>query len=102
MDLIDREQALKALEEISYALWEVDIPSPTVPEYIEHHRDVQKVMGIADMWARKIMALPSAEKTGKWLDTTKEIGWPRWTCSACGGDGRGDYMYCPWCGTRME
>lgn len=44
---------------------------------------------------------PQKEKTGKWLDTTKEIGWPRWTCSACGGDGRGDYMFCPWCGARM-
>lgn len=61
MDLIDKEQALKALEEISYALWEIDIPSPTVPEYIEHHEGVQSVMEVADRWARKIQALPSAQ-----------------------------------------
>lgn len=99
MDLIDREQALKALEEISYALWEVDIPSPTVPEYIEHHRDVQKVMGIADMWARKIMALPSAEKTGKWimLSPMKKL----FHCSECGQWGEKYWHYCPNCGTRM-
>lgn len=96
-DLISREQALKALEEISYALWEVDIPSPTVPEYIEHHRDVQKVMGIADMWARKIMALPSTEKTGKWTDR----GSLSCRCSECGCKSPKEYRYCPYCGARM-
>lgn len=30
-DLISRQATLKALEEICYALWEIDIPSPTVP-----------------------------------------------------------------------
>lgn len=115
-DLIDREQALKALEEISYALWEVDIPSPTVPEYIEHHRDVQKVMGIADMWARKIMALPSAEKTGKWENIdiihdrkdAKITDWQQAQCSVCGKWQTKPYLYgiyldpyCPSCGARM-
>lgn len=78
MDLIDREQAINA----------VDIGNL--------HR------GIVDALQNIISELPSAEKTGKWLDTTKEIGFPKWTCSACGGDGRGDYMFCPWCGARME
>ena len=38
---------------------------------------------------------------GKWI-LGGEIGWPKWTCSACGGDGRGDYKLCPWCGANMD
>ena len=41
-------------------------------------------------------------KHGRWIDATKEIGWPVWKCSVCGGDGRGDYFVCPWCGARMD
>lgn len=41
-------------------------------------------------------------KHGRWLDATKEIGWPIWKCSVCGGDGRGDYFVCPWCGAKMD
>lgn len=54
-DLISRQVVLKALEEISYALWEIDIPSPTVPEYVEHHEQVQRVMNLVDKWAREMM-----------------------------------------------
>lgn len=39
---------------------------------------------------------------GEWLDTTKQIGFPEWTCSVCGGRGRGDYFLCPWCGADMR
>lgn len=34
--------------EIREALWEIDIPSPTVPEYIEHHEQVQGVMRLVE------------------------------------------------------
>lgn len=61
-DLISRQTALRALEEINYALWEIDIPSPTVPEYIEHHEQVQKVMTLVDEWARKLIAMPNADQ----------------------------------------
>lgn len=89
MDLIDREQAISKLEALIIARrgWLTDGSA--------------EIRGI-DAAICELVALPSAEKTGKWLDTTKEIGFPRWTCSACGGDGRGDYMFCPWCGARME
>lgn len=40
-------------------------------------------------------------KHGRWVDATKEIGWPIWECSVCGGNGRGDYFVCPWCGAKM-
>lgn len=25
-------------------VWGMDIPSPTCPEYVEHHRDIQKIL----------------------------------------------------------
>lgn len=44
--LISRQEVLKILNDIYCALWEIDIPSPTVPEYVEHHEGVQKVMKV--------------------------------------------------------
>lgn len=44
--LISKQDAINALNSIYNALWEIDIPSPTVPEYIEHHEGVQKVMKV--------------------------------------------------------
>lgn len=40
-------------------------------------------------------------RRGRWILGGEE-GWPKWTCSVCGGDGRGDYKICPWCGARMD
>lgn len=44
--LINKQDAINALNSIYNALWEIDIPSPTVPEYVEHHEGVQKVMKV--------------------------------------------------------
>ena len=81
------------------------------PKTVEEFMEQNKVVDTDHVYSNGIEFVPmfrmkqwfehTTEKTGKWLDTTKEIGWPRWTCSACGGDGRGDYMFCPWCGARM-
>lgn len=60
-DLISRQAALKAFEEICYALWEIDIPSPTVPEYIEHHERVQSVLKLAEKWGRELRDMPAAD-----------------------------------------
>lgn len=47
-------EVLDDLERIWDELWEIDIPSPTIPEYIEHHEQVQSVMkvvrAIEDKW----------------------------------------------------
>lgn len=43
-----------------------------------------------------------SEKRGRWIDNTEAVGWPKWNCSVCGGVGRGDYKFCPWCGARMD
>lgn len=61
--LISRETALKAIEEICFALWEIDIPSPTVPEYIEHHEQVQRVMALAEKWGRELRDVPDVRPT---------------------------------------
>lgn len=41
-------------------------------------------------------------KTGKWILIDNYDGWPDWKCSQCGGSGRGDYPYCPWCNADMR
>ena len=62
-DLISRETALRALEEICFALWEIDIPHPTCPEYIEHHKQVQRVMAIAEKWGKELRDAPDVQPT---------------------------------------
>lgn len=42
------EQVITALQDINHALWEIDVPSPTVPEYIEHHEQIQRVMKLVN------------------------------------------------------
>lgn len=53
---------------------------------------------------KALVDLPSVQpkQKGRWVDATKEIGWPIWKCSVCGGNGRGDYFVCPWCGADMR
>lgn len=57
-NLIDRQDVIVALRNIWNALWEIDVPSPTVPEYIEHHEQVQ---GIMKMVRDMIDTFPYAE-----------------------------------------
>lgn len=72
-DLISRQAAIEALEQIRYALWEIDIPSPTVPEYIEHHRDVQNVMKRIDEIRDKMERLPSAQPEHRWIPCSERL-----------------------------
>lgn len=51
---------------------------------------------------REIERRLNAPKHGRWADTTETVGWPKWSCSVCGGDGRGDYEFCPNCGAKMD
>jgi len=91
-DLISRQAAIDALEQIRYALWEIDIPSPTVPEYIEHHRDVQNVMKRIDAIRDKMERLPPAHpeivrckdcKHWDGVDTCDVIDAPVWDNDFC-------------------
>ena len=45
---MDTEVMLDLLGAIRYELWKVDIPSPTVPEYIEHHEQITKLIKFVD------------------------------------------------------
>lgn len=42
------EVVLDLLDAIRYQLWLRDIPSPTVPEYMEHHRDITELIKFVD------------------------------------------------------
>lgn len=44
----------------------------------------------------EIQRLPSAQKTGKWVQKTFT-----YRCSACQEDSEWPSEYCPWCGARM-
>ena len=66
-DLISRKAAIDAIKAIKYGLWEIDIPSPTVPEYVEHHEQIANMMGVCDNWLERIGSLPSAQPEHRWI-----------------------------------
>lgn len=39
---------------------------------------------------------------GHWTLIDKGHNFYDWECSICGGSGRGDYAFCPWCGVVMD
>lgn len=59
--LIDRQVAIEAIKEIRDKIWDVDIPSPTVPEYIEHHQQMIHLMNECDNKLHELYLLPSAQ-----------------------------------------
>ena len=105
-DMITREAAIEALEQIRYALWEIDIPSPTVPEYIEHHRDVQNVMKRIDEIRDKMERLPSAQSEKEIAKRVLWTGWKgrrdtRYKCPNCKKLVKNDDIYCHRCGQKL-
>ena len=44
MTKININAVIEDLYDIQNKIWEVDIPSPTVPEYREHHEQMQALM----------------------------------------------------------
>lgn len=44
MNKICIQAVINDLQEIQDEIWDVDIPSPTVPEYREHHEQMQMLM----------------------------------------------------------
>lgn len=109
-DLIDRQAAIDALDEIRHALWEIDIPSPTVPEYVEHHEQVQSVWKLLDKKQKELYALLSAqpERTGRWIpanpDGVLSYSEAYAECDQCH---KVSYLgwhdeFCRHCGAKME
>ena len=48
------DKLLKAMFEIQEAVWGMDIPSPTVPEYVEHHNQMQELLALIDTKIKEI------------------------------------------------
>lgn len=71
--LIRRSDAIKAVDRILEALWEIDIPSPTVPEYIEHHQGVQAVIKRAKDLKEILEKLPAARQELPWIPCDKKL-----------------------------
>lgn len=55
------------LNEIFQKLWDVDIPSPTVPEYKEHHDQIQGIMAVVSEKQKKYQEAESEENSEKAL-----------------------------------
>lgn len=43
-------KALEGLPAIRQAVWDVDITSPTIPEYREHHEQIQAILALIDKY----------------------------------------------------
>lgn len=108
-DLIDRQAAIEALDEIRHALLEIDIPSPTVPEYVEHHEQIQYVWKLLDKKQKELYVLPAAQperKRGHWIKVDDDLIIGK--CSVCGWESHlyeDDVVgmdYCPNCGARLD
>ena len=101
-DLISRQAAIDALDEIRHALWEIDIPSPTVPEYVEHHEQVQSVWKLLDKKQKELYVLPSAQPEiirckdckNYYFADNRVPSEQSWVCAAWGIDQTAHMGYC--------
>ena len=48
------DMAIKAILDIKEKVWEIDIPSPTIPEYVEHHEQVKSILIVIYNWLTKL------------------------------------------------
>lgn len=49
-----QEDFIKILFDIQEAIWGIDIPSPTVPEYREHHEQCQELLALIDKKIKEV------------------------------------------------
>ena len=75
MPYIDKKSAIDALKAIRYGLWEIDIPSPTVPEYVEHHEQIKNMLEITDGWIKKLEEQSTADVVGRYA--YDQVRWER-------------------------
>lgn len=71
--LIDRRVAIEAIKEIRDKIWDVDIPSPTVPEYIEHHQQMIHLMDECDNKLHELYLLPPAQPEPRWIPCSERL-----------------------------
>ena len=56
------EEYIEDLKEIYEEIWGYDIPSPTVPEYREHHEQIQELMRFVKNKIKKWEEIKKGEK----------------------------------------
>lgn len=50
-----RKQFIDILEDIRSEIWGYDIPSPTIPEYVEHHNQMQALLALIDTKIKEVV-----------------------------------------------
>ncbi len=98
MDLIDREQAIAALEDLKwYHIYNGELKAGA------NSKDNTPLYKAEDVYAA-LRKVPSAEKTGEWIPYS-QVYENRNLCSECGyhlvGTHASEAHYCPNCGARM-
>lgn len=99
-NLISRQEAIDALNE-QRALYCDNSPESFGRLSYDEKCRVDEI----DTAIGTIVNLPPArpnQKVGKWQVMVDRGGFTDWFCSLCGGSGRGDYSFCPWCSAKME
>lgn len=107
---IDADRVNAALDRIREEAWLHDIPSPTVPEYIEHHDAIQQIMLVIDK-ERKLLsdaADVAPVRHGHWVKAERR-GCVSYAdayaeCDHCHKVifDAWNFDYCPRCGARMD
>lgn len=100
-DLIERSGAIDELKDMYQAAekWGREADDDVIKARAE-----SCMASLIEMKLR-IENLPPAQpeqNVGKWTMTVDRGGFTDWFCSSCGGSGRGDYHFCPWCSAKME
>lgn len=109
-DLISRQSAI---EEIEFGITNMKAINIETGEVIEPFAKINDELREA---VNRVKALPSAQRTGKWIIRDNPgTGWYRVTCSECGEDvtstapcigffpnAKVTWNYCPECGARMD
>lgn len=106
---IDSDKVNAALDRIRDEVWLHDIPSPTVPEYIEHHETMQRLMIVVDKERERLndAADVATARHGRWVvykaPDAYHCGLVK--CPFCGEEmiaESDEYNYCPNCGAKMD
>ena len=65
LNVIENVNVCGIIRHIREEIWNYDIPSPTVPEYVEHHEQMQKLLKICDD------ALDQIDQLAFWVDESE-------------------------------
>lgn len=94
-DTISRQAAIDAVMKF--------MPSLTTPDGCgQFDREIYETQEMFVDIGQALSDLPSTEQHGHWTLIDKGHNFYNWECSICGGSGRGDYLFCPYCGAVMD